>query len=206
MNEEILRIQKMVAEGKVAPEESVELLESVGVEPPKPPEPTDEEQHGEEPEDRGYENARKLAVIGMISGAAIAVGVPFMLIGFGGDSASHVTQVSVLLGTVLGVGGGAAVAIVAGYCGIVAPMKARRGPQEIAVELQKKKLDERKDMGAIGAILGAGIAIATPLIILHQAGISWASLLSAVVTGLGGAAVAGLAIYMTLRGETEQER
>jgi SHOCT-like domain len=205
MNEEILRIQKMVAEGKVTPEEAAELLESVGVEPPEPPKPVDEKQ-GEEPKGQGHENARKLAVIGMISGAAIAVGVPFMLIGFGGDSASPGIQASVVFGTILGVGGGAAVAIVACYCGIVAPMKARRSPQEIAAELQKKRLDERKDMGVIGAILGAGIAIATPLIILHHAGIFWASLLSAVVTGLGGAAVAGLAIYMTLRGGTEQER
>lgn len=37
MNEEILRIQKMVAEGKVSAEESVELLESLGgVAPPQP--------------------------------------------------------------------------------------------------------------------------------------------------------------------------
>ena len=31
MNEEILRIQKMVAEGKITPEESVELIESLGI-------------------------------------------------------------------------------------------------------------------------------------------------------------------------------
>jgi hypothetical protein len=43
MNEEILRIQKMVAEGKITPEESVELIESLGFagenERPRPPMP-----------------------------------------------------------------------------------------------------------------------------------------------------------------------
>jgi len=36
MNEELLRIQKMVAEGKITPEESLELLASVKSGPPVP--------------------------------------------------------------------------------------------------------------------------------------------------------------------------
>jgi len=41
INEEILRIQKMVAEGKVSPEESVELLESVAAPRTEKPPPAD---------------------------------------------------------------------------------------------------------------------------------------------------------------------
>jgi hypothetical protein len=39
MNEEILRIQKMVADGKITPEEGVELLASVGPSASPPPRP-----------------------------------------------------------------------------------------------------------------------------------------------------------------------
>ncbi len=90
MDEEMLRIQKMVAEGKVTPEESVELLESLGVQGA----PTaDGEAAGKEPAKRAGDPARTIKVsvdvrhvVGMICGAAIAIGGGWMVMKYGEGS------------------------------------------------------------------------------------------------------------------------
>ena len=80
MNEEILRIQKMVAEGKITPEEATELLASVGVDgartdtptpPAMPATPVSETSAAVDPESAA--RVFTLRVIGVIAGAAIAI-------------------------------------------------------------------------------------------------------------------------------------
>ena len=91
MNEEMLRILKMVAEGKLTPEESVELLESLGpggdpaagagaVADPAGVRPESEEPPGGSTVRVGVD-ARH--VIGMICGALIAVLGAWMVLKYG---------------------------------------------------------------------------------------------------------------------------
>ena len=80
MDEEILRIQRMVAEGKVTPEESIELLDSAGYTGdgvvPVPEPPADTKQGGIAQGELRFGGVKWLGALGVVGGVAIAVGTP----------------------------------------------------------------------------------------------------------------------------------
>ena len=133
MNEEVLRIQKMVAEGKITPEESVELLESVGTtSAPKEDRTGYQEESGSSPENvrtaEKVRNAQKgtqgdvsrkesdldavqtVGQAGINAGILIAVGPVFFV---GVFSNLNSTSVCILVG--LAILGGSCVAAISAF-------------------------------------------------------------------------------------------